>query len=185
VAVGRLSVEKGLELFAEAAKNLACQATFVGEGPARDQIIRAYPQARITGWQPRHVVFECMRRARAMVFPSVWYEAQPLAVLEAAALGIPAIVSDQCAAKEAVDHNVTGLYFRSGDAADLQEKITRLRDPQLAGRMGRAAYDRYWDHPLTMERHLRALQSCYQSVLSARSSALPLKDVCSQVESKA
>ncbi len=168
VSVGRLSAEKGLTLFAQAAKELGCEATFVGEGPSRDEIKNIYPQARITGWQARQEVTNYLRSARALVFPSLWYEAQPLAVLEAAALGIPAIVPDQCAAREMVEPDVTGLWFRSGDSSDLREKIATLQDPIVAERMGRAAYERYWKHAFTMDRHLASLEACYRSVLDCR-----------------
>jgi glycosyltransferase involved in cell wall biosynthesis len=168
VSVGRLSAEKGLGLLAQAAKELSCEVTFVGEGPSRKEINSIYPEARITGWQSRHIVTQYLRSARALVFPSLWYEAQPLAVLEAAALGIPAIVPDQCAAREMVEPDVTGLWFRSGDSSDLREKVATLQDPIVAERMGRAAYERYWKHPLTMERHLASLEACYRSVLDSR-----------------
>jgi glycosyltransferase involved in cell wall biosynthesis len=168
VSVGRLSAEKGLALFAQAAKDLGCEAAFVGEGPSRDEINSIYPRARITGWQARQEVTNYLRSARAFVFPSLWYEAQPLAVLEAAALGIPAIVPDQCAAREMVEPGVTGLWFRSGDSSDLREKMATLQDPIVAERMGRTAYERYWKDPLTMERHLASLEACYRSVLDCR-----------------
>jgi len=171
ISVGRLSPEKGFGLFARAAKDLGCGATFVGEGPSRDEISGIYPEARITGWLSRSEVRNYFRSARALVFPSLLYEAQPLVVLEAAALGVPAIVPDQCAAKEAVDPEVTGLWFRTGDLSDLREKIAILRDPQVAARMGRTAYERYWHDPLTMERHLFLLQECYRLILGSCSLA--------------
>lgn len=171
ISVGRLSPEKGFGMFARAAKELGCEATFVGEGPSRGEIKSIYPRAQITGWQTRHEVTNYLRSARVLVFPSLWYEAQPLAVLEAAALGVPAIVPDRCAARELVEPNVTGLWFKSGDSYDLQEKMASLQDPQVAGRMGRAAYERYWKAPFTMERHVNLLEACYESVLGDRSRA--------------
>src|SRR5258708_8547817 len=150
VSVGRLSAAKGLGLLAQAAKELGCEVTFVGEGPSRKEINSIYPEARITGWQSRDRVTQYLRSARALVFPSLWYEAQPLAILEAAALGIPAIVPDQCAARELIEPDVTGVLFRSGDLSDLREKMAKLQDPKVAGRLGRPAYDRYCKPPSTL-----------------------------------
>ena len=65
-----------------------------------------------------------------------------LVVLEAAAKGVPAIVSDGCAARDLIVHE-TGLFFRNGDIADLAEKISALQDPKLAEDLGRRAYERY------------------------------------------
>ena len=85
--VGRLSPEKGPLLFAEAARRAGAAATFIGDGPLRDELAAKYPEARLLGWKPPHALHALLRDARALVFPSVWYEAQGLAVLEAKALG--------------------------------------------------------------------------------------------------
>ena len=106
-----------------------------------------------------------MRRARALVFPSVWYEGQPLTVYEALAVGTPVIVSDACAGREAVSDGETGLWFRSGDAESLAGRLRAVQDDALAARMSRAAYSQYWAAPLTMERHLDALAGVYAAVL--------------------
>ena len=85
---------------------------------------------------------------------------------EAAAIGIPAIVSDACAAREAIEDGVTGLLFRSGDAEDLRRQIERCRDDALVERMGRTAYARYWADPPTVDAHADALEALYAHVLA-------------------
>jgi len=67
---------------------------------------------------------------------------------------------------------VTGLLFKSGDSSDLREKMAILQDPQVAERMGRAAYDCYWKNPFTMKRHLALLEDCYGSILERRTPLL-------------
>ena len=93
-----------------------------------------------------------------------------MVVAEAAALGIPAIVADQCAGREMVENGVTGLWFRSGDHADLCEKMTMLQDSNTAAQMGRAAYARHWVAPFTLDKHLDLLETCYGSILSGSNS---------------
>lgn len=165
VFVGRISPEKGPLLFAEAARRAGCPATFVGDGPQADEIRARYPEAQILGWKTPAEVHALMREARALVFPSVWYEGQPLTVLEAQALGLPVIVSDVCAGREAVADGVTGLWFRSGDADALAEAMRRLTDDALARTMSDAAYDRFWADPLTLDRHLDGLDGVYAGVM--------------------
>ena len=171
VSVGRLSPEKGYALFAQAARQAGCQCTLVGEGPSRDEILRANPKAEITGWLDRESVRARLRTARALVFPSVWYEAQPLVIGEAAALGIPAIVSDGCAGREQIVDGQNGLLFRSGDVDDLAGKLSRMQDDSLVSRLGKQAYDSYWKSPPTLDRHLDLLEQCYYAVLREAASA--------------
>jgi glycosyltransferase involved in cell wall biosynthesis len=165
--VGRLSREKGPISFAEAAARGPFKAVFVGEGNCRGHVQALCPTAEITGWCSRAQVVERLREARALVFPSLWYEAQPLAIREAAAMGVPAIVSDRCAGRDDVIDGVTGLWFRGGDVDDLVCKIRRMEDDNAAQRMGQAAYRHYWESPATVERHVVELKRIYEQVLKA------------------
>jgi len=174
VSLGRLSKEKGYELLAAAASDLDCAVTFVGEGPSRAEIARINPRAYITGWQSREQVKARLRAARCLVLPSLWYEAQPMVVAEAAAVGVPAIVADECAGRDMVENGVTGLWFRSGDQVDLGNKMRQLLDPDLAARMGQAAYTRHWNNPFTMDKHITALAECYRSILEKRTHREPV-----------
>ena len=165
--VGRLTPEKGGRLFASAACKAGVVAVFAGSGAEEQAIIKAYPLAQLRGWQDRQGVIAAIRSSRALVFPSLWHETQGLAVTEAAALGVPAIVSDNCAAKNYVIHGETGLLFRSGDVEDLARCLKLLsNDPHQANVMGRNAYERYWASPCTLDSHLKELVGCYTEILS-------------------
>jgi len=166
IAAGRISAEKGLTLLAQAAADLNCHLTLIGDGPARQEVSSIYPRTQITGWKSRDEVTLQLGLARALVFPSIWYEAQPLVVGQAAALGIPAIVPDRCAAREWVLDGITGWWFESGNFSDLKDKMARLQDAETARKMGQAAYELYWRDPNTMTKHLETLESCYESILS-------------------
>jgi glycosyltransferase involved in cell wall biosynthesis len=167
VCVGRLSPEKGSVLLARAARALDVPITFVGDGALRDAVQQANPAAVLTGWQPAEGVRARMRGALAVVLPSLCFETQGLTVSEAAALGVAAIVPDRCAASESVVDGVTGLVFRSGDEADLREKLLMLQNrPDFAGALGAAAYERYWSCPPTLQRHVESLESVYDQMLS-------------------
>ena len=164
--VGRLSPEKGATLFARAAKRANVKAVFVGQGIEGREVIKINPEAELLGWNDRLGVISHIRASRAIVFPSQLHETQGLVVTEAAALGIAAIVSDDCAARESIIDGETGLLFRAGDIDDLMEKITNLSsDPALALRLGQTAYDQYWADPSTLDKHVQALVKCYEEVL--------------------
>ncbi len=142
IFVGRLSPEKGAFVYAEAARRAKLRPTFVGDGPIAGEIARRYPEARLLGWQDAEGVRSAMRAARALVFPSLWYEGQPLTVLEAKGLGVPVIVSDACAGREEVEDGVTGLWFKSQDVGDLTRALEhharrRTRRRHVARRLRR------------------------------------------------
>lgn len=165
--VGRLSSEKGAGLFAQAAHELGISPVFVGEGPLRQEIERVCPDARITGWVSGKEVAAHLSRARALVLPSLCYETQGMVVAEAAAVGVPAIVPDTCAARDMVDNHQTGLWFRGGAVDDLILKIRQIRkQPNLSASLGKAAYERYWQSPSTMEAHIAQLENCYNRIIS-------------------
>jgi len=164
--VGRLTVEKGAVLLARAARECGIPVVFAGDGPSRSDVASANPAAKITGWLSSVEVQEHVRRARVLVFPSLWHEMQGLVVPEAAALGVPAVVSDTSAAIESVRDGVTGLLFRNGDLTSLKTALVRLSDDSLVGRLGTACYRAYWDDPPTLQRHVASLEELYRTVLS-------------------
>lgn len=171
IFVGRLSAEKGAFLFAEAAERAGVTPTFIGDGPIADELRARYPQARFLGWLAPDKVRAAMRSARALVFPSLWYEGQPLTVLEAKAMGTPVVVSDVCAGREEIEDGATGLWFASGDAGALASALERLKDDALVSSLSHAAYDAYWRDPPTLTRHVERIVSVYRGMAERRPAA--------------
>ncbi len=163
--VGRLSKEKGADVFLEAAKRARVKSIVVGDGSEREELEQRYPGASFIGWASHAKVLEYMRAARALVMSSQWYEPYGLVALEAAAVGVPAIVPRESGVSSRITHEVSGLHFRLGDVDELSRQITKLLNPSLAAEYGRTAYKRYWTSPSTMARHVAALADVYSSVL--------------------
>jgi glycosyltransferase involved in cell wall biosynthesis len=162
VFVGRCEREKGALLFAEAARLAGVAAVFVGDGSLRREAQARCPGARFTGWLSPDEVRRQLTGARALVFPPLWYETLGLAVIEAAAAGVPAIVSDRCAATDFVRSGRNGLAFARGSAAALAECLAELdRDGARAAALGGAAYRDFWRDPWTVERHVDELLRVY------------------------
>ena len=166
IFVGRLASEKGCLLLARAGHKTGYPVIFVGEGECREAIEKEFASAEITGWCDRPGLMHALSKARVLVAPSLCYETQGLAVVEAAALGIPAIVPDTSAAKESVADGVTGLWFKGGDLEDLAAKMRVMRDDQTVRRMGRAAYQQYWSSPDHLESHVDRLEEIYEKALA-------------------
>jgi glycosyltransferase involved in cell wall biosynthesis len=162
--VGRLTREKGADLLAEAARLAGVPALFIGDGPAADEIRTLNPQAELLGWRPAEDVDRLLReRVRAVVAPSRWYETGPLTVLEAAAAGVPAIVSERAGAAEKVVDGVTGFVTEPAAEA-LAGALRRLGEVDAAA-LGRAAFERFWSDPPTPERHGADLLAVYRTML--------------------
>ena len=142
IFVGRLSAEKGAFLFAEAAERANVTATFIGDGPLREELQARHPTARFLGWQPSDKVREHMRAA--------------------------VVVSDICAGREEIQDGVSGLWFKSADAGALTNALKRLSDDALVARMSNAAHADYWSDPPTLEAHIARVVAVYAGMLEQR-----------------
>jgi glycosyltransferase involved in cell wall biosynthesis len=166
IFLGRLSEEKGMVLYASAMRKVGLVPVFVGDGPARPMLQARFPEAVFHGWHDAKGVRRRLREARALVFPSLWYEGQPLTVLESLSLGTPVIASDGCAGRESVRDGETGLWFRHMDEDDLARAIRVLLRDEVARAMSEAAYRRYWAEPFSLERHCLRLEEVYGGMLA-------------------
>jgi len=164
--LGRLSTEKGCPLFAEAAAKAGITPAFVGDGPAAEDLKRRYPNAKFLGWQNAAGVRKALREARCLVFPSLWHEGQPLTVLESLAMGTPVVAGDGSAGRESVVDGLTGLWFRQADVDDLAAKLVLMKDDARVTAMSNAAYQRYWDAPFSLDRHLDRIEGIYAQLLA-------------------
>ena len=130
VFVGALALHKNPLMVAQVAEDLAAPIRFVGDGPLAGAIRRQFPHAEVTGWLPPHEVREQMRDAAVLAFPSMWYEAQPLVVLEAMAQGVPVVVSAESAAAESVAH-YGGRAVPAGDELAWGSALGDLLIPEV------------------------------------------------------
>ena len=98
--VGRISKEKGVDLFCQAITDLELKGIVVGDGDEKKKLEKQYPNIEFVGWKNKDEVKQYMRGARALIFPSRWYEGAPLTPLEAMQYGIPCLVSSVSSAIE-------------------------------------------------------------------------------------
>ena len=165
VSIGRLDNEKGTSLVVDAARRNGMALTLIGDGPWR-VYAEQYEHCRVTGWLTRDQIAAELRGARCLVFPSLWYETYGLVVEEAAACGVPSIVSDTCAAAERVQDGVTGWHFRAGDIDALAEYMNATRSDEVIRRLGENAFNEYWKDPPTTKVHTAQLIEIYRNLLT-------------------
>lgn len=165
--IGRLSPEKGPALLAAAGRKAGIQVTFAGDGELKDNLQATYPEHIFTGWLSFSDILPLIDQTRALVLPSLWYETLGLTVLECAARGVPAVVSDGCAATDVVIQEETGLFFTGGDQESLTQTLERLSDNELVERLGLAAYKKFWAAPPTLKQHVDNLVKVYNRIPSS------------------
>ncbi|WP_157810371.1 glycosyltransferase family 4 protein [Vibrio sp. HA2012] len=92
--IGRLDDEKGYDALIEACLRYQIPLKVVGD--IRGKKLPKSEFIEFIGWCDKDTVREHIKKARAVIMPSVWYESFGLVPLEAAAHGTPAIVSRRC-----------------------------------------------------------------------------------------
>ncbi len=147
--VGRLVPQKNQGLIIAALARLESKAKgwsleVLGEGPERGTLMQMAQEHALSdlvsmpGPVPNPDPY--YRSAGIFVLSSI-YEGTPNVLLEAMAHGLPCIVSDSLpGALEYVEDQVSGLVFRSGDAAHLADCLEALiENAELRIRLGKEA----------------------------------------------
>jgi glycosyltransferase involved in cell wall biosynthesis len=147
--VGRLAPEKGIGTIVDAASRLepGIEIRIAGDGPeaaAVNAAAASHRALRPLGRLDRAAVAAELAQARALVFPSLWYEGMPMTILEAFAAGVPVIAARLGAAATMVHDGETGLTFEPGDAAGLADRLAWAQaHPDEMAAFGRAAREAY------------------------------------------
>jgi glycosyltransferase involved in cell wall biosynthesis len=142
--LGKLDPIKGIYPLLEAAR-LAPEVKLLLAGGVNATVAGALnnllpANARYLGMKSREEVRRLLAGARALVLPSIWYENQPLAILEAFAAGKPVIASDLGGMTELVKDGERGLLVPHGDVTALAEGMRWMSaNPGKAKDMGKAA----------------------------------------------
>jgi len=113
---------------------------------------------------PREEVYRMYGKGKVLVLPSE-IEATPLVIAEAAAAGIPAIVSDVGGHPELVKDGVTGFVFPLDDTAAFARRIVDcLRDRELSGRL--VENQREFMAQFTIDRMMDELERTYRDLIA-------------------
>ena len=118
--VGRVSKEKGVDLFCQAISELDYKGIVVGDGDEKEKLEKMYPNIEFVGWKNKYEVKKYMKGAKALIFPSRWYEGAPLTPLEAMQYGVSCICSNVSAA---VDYNLDNNLKFGLDKDELKDTI--------------------------------------------------------------
>jgi len=127
--IGRLSKEKGIDILLAAFRDVKYTLHIIGDGPERQKVIEeAVVNSAIVyhGYQGKEFIIEKLKKCKALVFPSVWYECLPITILEAFSTGTPVIISDIGNLNTIVTDNFNGLHFNKSDIDSLQSALGKI-----------------------------------------------------------
>lgn len=174
---GRLTHGKGLVTLLEAA-NLWLQnddsanvvVKIIGDGILKDELQEIVKttmihNVRFLGYMKREELFREIKKSIAVVIPSEWYENNPMAVIEAFALGKPVIGSRIAGIPELVKDDYTGLTFQTKNAFDLYLKMKFvIENPDKTKLMGQNARS-FVLQELNSEKYYEKLIAIYEQVM--------------------
>ncbi len=113
--VGRLEKDKGIDLFCEAMDKTKSKALVIGDGSLFESLKMSYPKISFVGWKNREEIYQYMKKAKALVFPSRAYETAGLTVFEAMSVGIPSIVYSNTSASHFITNGKNGILYDNID----------------------------------------------------------------------
>jgi glycosyltransferase involved in cell wall biosynthesis len=169
--LGRVAFQKAPWRFASVAAQLADEADFVwlgyGEDPDVDRWLGSAP-VELSGPLEHTALLERLAQVDLVYFPTLW-EAMPMSLIEAQALGVPCVVSDVDGNRDVVEDGTTGLV-RHGEAQLVEALAELLHDPEMRIRMGDAAAERVLREFSDADLGSRSLE-LYADVLTSSSSS--------------
>lgn len=141
--LGRVVMEKGLDVFSEAVHafaqlGLKHRVLVIGEGPARPWFEQQLPQGIFTGLLTGDDLARAFASADLFLNPSIT-EAFGNVTLEAMACAMPVIAAEATGATNLVRHDVTGMLVDGESPEEFADALAAYaRDPELRRRHGEA-----------------------------------------------
>jgi glycosyltransferase involved in cell wall biosynthesis len=165
----RLTEEKGVNVLLDSLKHYHYRLKIVGDGPLKDRVLDAikdYPNVEFLGFQKLDFVMSEVKKSKAVIMPSTWYEALPLSVLGTLSTGTPTIISDLPPFRELITSEYDGFHFKTGSPEDLAATIKYFDDSAeehklMYGNARQTYLDKY-----TPQKNYEMLIKIYEEVIS-------------------
>ncbi len=169
--LGRVVMEKALDVFADAADVLAARGVrhrvlVIGEGPARPWFEERLPSALFIGQQVGTDLARALASADLLLNPSTT-EAFGNVTLEAMACALPVVAAEATGTTNLVRDGETGVLVEPGDSDAVADAIEAYaRDPDLRARHGAAGLT--YAERMDWDRINAAVLRVYQRVIERR-----------------
>ena len=173
---GRISVEKGPDIFLKVAKHYAdrddLQFLFIGDGLLRNEMERLSNKYQIknitfTGWiDDREKYFDILGQTKVLIVPSLWVETFGIVILDAFQCGVPVIASKRGGVPLVVENGKHGFVVEP----NVQEIISKLEaiihNQSLWEKMSKECLN-YDFKKFSWETNAEKLRNLYRTVIEA------------------
>ncbi|MFZ5707831.1 MAG: glycosyltransferase family 4 protein [Pseudomonadota bacterium] len=182
--VGRLVMEKGLDVFADTIdqlerKQVRHKVLVVGQGPAREWFEKRLPKAVFAGFQAGEDLGRAVASMDMLFNPSVT-ETFGNVTLEAMAAGLPVVAARATGSESLIDDGVTGRLIQPGRTQAFADALRQFcEDGELRQKIGLAGLQssaRYgWDqvNQELVDAYIRIIRQHQAGVRMTRQSPVP------------
>lgn len=161
IYIGRLSDEKGPRLFCEAITKANVKGVVIGSGMLFNELSSKYLNIEFTGWLNKKEIEEKLNNARALIFPSKWYEGSPLTVPEVQALGIPCIVTNCSSATDDIVNGLNGKIV-SPTVDEIVRAIRIFEDAEYIEALSSNTFKMFDNNRCSKEYYVKNLMNLYR-----------------------
>jgi glycosyltransferase involved in cell wall biosynthesis len=172
IYVGLIHPSKGLrDLVKAICKVDNAYLTIVGKGPYEKDLgkliskLGVSDRISLAGPIPYETLLRTYKDYDVFVLPTRRMEGFPMTTVEAMFAGLPSLVSDMGGTPEAIENEVSGFVFESGNIRQLQDRITYfVNNPASIVSMGNAARKRAMSM-YTLEKMVDEYEKVMQEVI--------------------
>ncbi len=169
--VGRLSKEKGIDVLLNTFQNSERKLLIIGTGPMLETVkeySKEYSNIEYLGFQSIDFIIDKLKKAKALIFTSIWYETFGMTIIEAFSCATPVIAPNLGAPGELVLDGYTGFIYKAGDSIELHSSIEQLYiQPEMYTQLCKNARKDFLEK-YTKEKSYDYLMKIYQDVINGK-----------------
>lgn len=163
VFVGRLEENKGI-LFLLENWNTDDDLYIFGDGTLKSVVqlqSKENKNIHYMGFMPQDEIFSYLRKATALIFPSMWYEGFPMTIIEAMALGTPVVCAEIGNQGDIIKSTKGGCVYKLDDSNSFKRAIGSVKDNfEQLSRNAKNAYEKHY----TPEANYKQLKAIYEAL---------------------
>lgn len=161
--IGRVDQEKGVDLFCKSVTEAGVHGVVIGKGKMERALRQNYPNIDFLGWKNKEEIIEILKKARILLFTSVWYEGSPLTTAEVLSYGIPCIVTNCSSALEDITDNKNGFIVEK-NVKSIVKAIENAKLDSVVQQLSISAFETFDRKRLSLDFYANSLLRLYNDI---------------------